>query len=64
MSWKFNPFTGTLDWTDASTGSLPTPTQAGQVLFATTSGAFVQALPLTTLEAGWLVNNDGILLVV
>ncbi len=42
---------------------LPTPTQEGQVLFALTAAEFTVQLPLTG-EYGWLVNDDGILMVV
>ena len=45
------------------TGTLPTPTTLGQILFATTTGSFVAALPITTLNSGWLVNDQGYLLV-
>lgn len=38
------------------------PDLVGQLLFAVTADQFVKALPITS-EAGWLVNNDGILLV-
>ena len=62
MSWKFNPFTGKLDWTEsAASGALPTPAQDGQVLLAR-SGAFAVCTPLTSPE-GWLVNTQGDLLI-
>ena len=52
---NFNPRSG---------GAFPTPTEEGQHIIAVTASAFVLAMPLTTLEDGWLVNNDGLLLVV
>jgi hypothetical protein len=47
---------------EISGSSLPIPTQEGQVLFSVTSEEFSVATPLTA-DAGWLVNDDGILLV-
>ena len=41
----------------------PVPTSEGQVLIAITAAAFSVAQPLTSLEDGWLINNDGLLLV-
>lgn len=38
------------------------PTQAGQIPFSLAAGEFVAALPVTSF-AGWLVNEQGILLV-
>lgn len=46
----------------ASTGSLPAPNNMGELLFAVTVSRFAAALPITT-QNGWLVNNDGYLLV-
>lgn len=42
-----------------------TPTQVGQLLFAVTTSSFVAALPIVTLgfTPGWMMNDDGILLV-
>lgn len=48
---------------NTSAGGLPTPRQTGHVLFATTDSTFVVALPVTNYQAGWLVNNQGILIV-
>lgn len=42
--------------------SLPTPTGIGQVLFATEANQFHVVMPVTSPE-GWLVNEDGILIV-
>ena len=43
--------------------TLPTPTAEGQILIAVTSTTFSVAQPLTSLEDGWLINDDGLLLV-
>lgn len=43
---------------------LPLPTQVGQTLLAVDESAFVAALPLTSPDAGWLMNGQGFLLVV
>ena len=42
--------------------SLPEPTGIGQVLFATEANQFHVVMPVTSQE-GWLVNEDGILIV-
>lgn len=42
---------------------LPIPTQIGQVLYARTVSAFTPETPLTGL-GGWMVNDDGLLLIV
>jgi len=44
-------------------GDLPSPGEAHQVLYADTSGAFTQQLPLTSCN-GWLLNDNGHLLAV
>lgn len=46
----------------SSTGSLPPPICFGQILFAADGTLFQPELPLTGC-AGWLVNDNGILLV-
>jgi hypothetical protein len=46
-----------------SSTTLPTPTQVGQVLFCNDGSTFEVALPLTSTD-GWLVNDDGTLLIV
>jgi len=46
----------------AAAASLPTPTMVGEVLFAVTANKFVQSLPITSYQ-GWLVNNQGYMLV-
>lgn len=43
--------------------NLPTPSQECQILFALTSTEFTPQLPLTS-DGGWLVNDDGCLLIV
>jgi len=48
---------------DGGTGTLPTPVNIGQVLFAKTATTFSVEQPLTTAQ-GWLVNEEGTLLVV
>ena len=53
----------TVTVTASGTGSLPLPDEMGQVLFAVTPAQFVQALPITSLTSGWLINNFGYLLV-
>lgn len=42
---------------------LPVPGEAGEILFAASDSSFTAETPLTS-DAGWLVNNDGILLIV
>lgn len=42
---------------------LPTPTEVGQVLFAVTPGQFTVEMPLTG-DDGWMVDDDGILIVI
>jgi hypothetical protein len=44
-------------------GSLPSATQVGQVLFSVDGANFTVRQPLTSCE-GWLVNNEGVLIVV
>lgn len=39
-------------------------TEVGQVLISVDGLTFSAHLPLTTLIDGWLINNDGIMLVV
>ena len=48
---------------DEGGSDMPIPTQEGQVLFAVSAAEFTVELPLTG-EYGWLVNDDGILMVV
>jgi hypothetical protein len=43
--------------------ALPVPVQVGEVLYAAVVGVFSVELPITSI-GGWLVNNDGILLIV
>ncbi len=43
-------------------GNLPTPSAVGQVLFSVDGLAFTVEDPLTSTE-GWIVNDDGVLLV-
>lgn len=43
-------------------GDLPPATAVGQVLFSVDGSTFTVQQPLTS-QQGWLVNNDGILLV-
>jgi hypothetical protein len=50
----FNPRSG---------GALPPATQVGQILFSKDGSTFTVELPITT-SGGWLVNNEGTLLVV
>jgi hypothetical protein len=45
-----------------SNRAVPLPTQVGQVLFSTNGLTFTAELPITS-DHGWLVNNDGILIV-
>jgi len=47
----------------AGGGAMPPATEIGQVLFSEDGATFTAETPLTSCE-GWLVNNDGILLVV
>jgi hypothetical protein len=47
---------------DLSVGNMPVPTQIGNVLFAISASQFSVAQPITTNE-GWLVNEQGILIV-
>lgn len=42
---------------------LPSPTCPGQVLFSVDVNKFVPAIPITSYNAGWLINQSGILLV-
>ena len=51
------------EYLERGESDLPTPTEVGQVLFARDAGQFTVEMPLTG-PYGWLVNNDGILLVV
>lgn len=44
--------------------SLPQPTCCGQVLYSIDGNSFTAQLPLTSTSSGWLVNDNGILLVV
>jgi hypothetical protein len=48
---------------EISTAGTPTPTAVGQILFAVDGTSFVPALPITSEGAGWLINDNGILLV-
>lgn len=48
-------------WEDAT--AVPAATTVGMVLFSTNGTSFTAEVPLTTLVDGWLVNDDGILLV-
>ena len=48
---------------DGGTGNLPTPVNIGQVLFAKSATEFTVEQPLTTAQ-GWLVNEEGTLLIV
>ena len=41
--------------------ALPVPDSPGQVLICITPGSFEVAQPITTLDDGWLVNDQGIL---
>jgi hypothetical protein len=43
---------------------MPTPTQVGQVLICAFGATFTSQLPLTSTETGWLIDNDGVLMVV
>ena len=51
------------EYLERGESDLPTPTEIGQVLFSVTPSQFTVELPLTG-PYGWLVNSDGILLVV
>jgi len=44
-------------------GALPPATQVGQVLFSADGTSFTVEVPITSCD-GWLVNDDGVLLVV
>lgn len=44
-------------------GSTPPATRVGEVLHSLDGAAFTPQLPVTTLTAGWLVNNSGLLIV-
>lgn len=44
-------------------GGLPPATQLGQVLYSIDGASFTVQLPLTSCH-GWLINNDGELIVV
>jgi hypothetical protein len=57
---QINPFTGELDLTKKT--ALPDATQIGQVLFSIDGTEFTVQVPVTN-PGGWLVNNEGILLV-
>ena len=51
--------------TSTSTGSFVAPaTQVGQVMFSTDGATFGARLPVTHPDYGWLMQNDGILIVV
>lgn len=50
--------------TISGAGGVPAPTQVGQMLVSVDGASFAAALPLTSTSAGWLVNDQGYLLVV
>jgi hypothetical protein len=58
--------TGTGTWKPSTggTGNMPAPRCCGQVLYALNTDKFTAETPLTSKTAGWLMNNDGTLLVV
>ena len=60
-SFSFEDAIGVYD--PRSSGSLPTATSVGQVLYSENGSIFTAEVPLTA-GSGWLVNGDGILLVV
>ena len=47
------------DSTGTTPGDFPTPDEPNQVLYAVTAAAFTKETPLTSDEAGWLVNDFG-----
>jgi len=47
----------------ASGGSLPSASQVGEVLYSKDGSTFTVELPVTS-DYGWLVNNDGIHIIV
>ena len=53
---------GTVKSLTLGSGALPPATQVGQVLFSVSGSTFTVELPVTSAE-GWLVNNEGILIV-
>lgn len=57
----FRFFTGSTVITLPGGGSIPA-TQVGQVLFSVDGSTFQPALPITSVQ-GWLVNNQGCLIV-
>lgn len=59
MKFVFNPFTGTFDAVE----SVPAPTGPGQVLYSIDGTTSAFRTPLTSSD-GWLVNDEGVLLVV
>lgn len=61
-SFRFKDALGVFNPRDG--GAMPPSTQAGQVLSSVDGLVFTANLPLTTTDSGWLVNEDGILLVV
>jgi hypothetical protein len=50
-------------WVDPGSAALPVATQVGQVLYSVDGSTFTVELPVTSRH-GWLVNNDGIHIVV
>lgn len=51
------------EFLERAESDLPTPTQVGQVLFSVDGVQFTVEMPLTN-DHGWMVNSDGILLVI
>lgn len=56
----FNPFTGTLDWVDEG---LPAPSGPGQVPHTLDGVETKWRTPMTS-DGGWMVNDEGHLIVV
>jgi hypothetical protein len=47
-----------------ASGSALSASQLGQVMFSADGVTFAPHMPVTTLDTGWMVQNDGILIVV
>jgi hypothetical protein len=56
--------TGNVSWATPSGGSLPIPDDEGQILYATTSAAFVKATPMINSSGQIVMNSDGHMVVV
>jgi hypothetical protein len=55
---------GNVSWAAPSGGALPIPDDEGQILYATTSAAFVKATPMINSSGQIVMNSDGHMVVV